>query len=103
MSMDPGMMQALLAQRLQQSPQGQSYGGGFGGPQMQPRSNPLTAGGDIAQKLMLIKALQQQPRGALPTQAPPQANPMAQPQMMGSTQVQPQIPQAQQMPGGVNA
>lgn len=76
MSASPNAMQSLLAQKLMQSQGPQSYGGGAAGPQMQARGSPLTGASDIAQKLMLIRALQQQPQGGLPTQAPPQANGM---------------------------
>jgi hypothetical protein len=72
MSVSPQMMQMLLAQKLQQNPQAQSYGGGAAGPQMQAKASPLTAGSDMAQKIMLMRALQQNPQGAPPTQAAPQ-------------------------------
>lgn len=103
MSANPQAMQAMLAQGLMQRPQSQSYGGGIAGPQMQAQSTPMDAATQMAQKVMLLRALQQQPRGAPPTQLPPQSNPIGQNQMMGSMQAQPQIPGAQQMPGGVNA
>lgn len=77
MSTSPQTMQMLLAQQLAQKPQNQTYGGGATGPQMQAKVSPLTGASDMAQKIMLMKALQQQPRGALPTQTPPQANPLA--------------------------
>lgn len=76
MSANSQAMQAMLAQSLMQGQQPQSYGGGMAGPQMQARTNALTGASDIAQKLMLIRALQQQPQGGLPTQAPPQATGM---------------------------
>lgn len=58
MSVDPGTMQRMLAQGLQQ-PQGASYGGGGAGPQMQgSTATPGGIGAQVAQKLMLMKALQ---------------------------------------------
>ncbi len=60
MSMDPAMMQSLLAQKLAQSgsPTGGTYGGGTAGPQMQGNVSPLNAAATLAQKAMLVKALQ---------------------------------------------
>lgn len=97
MSADPQVMQALLARALQ--PQGQqTYGGGMAGPQMQAAQTPLTAGSDIAQKLMLVRALQQNPRGAPPLQPQP-----PQPNMMGGVNAIPQAMNQQPIPGGVNS
>lgn len=103
MSASPQTMQALLAQQLMQRPGSQTYGGGVAGPQMQSQATPVGAASQLAQKVMLMRALQQQPQGQPPGQMPPQPNPLAAPQMMGSTQVQPQLMQAQQLPGGVSA
>lgn len=102
MSMDPGTMQALLAQRLGQS-SSPTYGGGGAGPQMQARQNPMTAGSDIAQKLLLMRALQQNPRGAPPLQ-PAQPVTPPQPNMLGGVNGVPQTMNAQPVPGGgINA
>lgn len=61
MSADPTTMQSMLTQQLLQPPQQpQPVGGGLGGPQMQGATSPLNAGAQMAQKLMLMKALQQQ-------------------------------------------
>lgn len=59
MAVDPGTMQQLLIQKLGQNPQAPSYGGGAAGPQMQGQISPMAAGANIAQKLMLMRALQQ--------------------------------------------
>lgn len=80
MSADANTMQALLAQRLMQSPQSPSYGGGAAGPQMQGQVSPLNAASQAVQQAMLIRALQrpQQPPQQQPSpQAPPPAvNPL---------------------------
>lgn len=60
MSMDPGTMQQMLMQKLQQGPQAGTAGGGQGGPQMQGQISPLNAAATLAQKAMLIKSLQGQ-------------------------------------------
>jgi len=102
MSASPQTMQALLAQQLMQRPGSQAYGGGAAGPQMQSQASPVGAASQLAQKVMLMRALQQQPQGQPPNQLPPQANPL-QPQMMGSMQAQPQQMNQLPMPGGTNA
>lgn len=63
MSMDPQTLRMLLAQQLGQVPQAGTAGGGAAGPQMQGQVSPMNAGANIAQKLMLIRALQQRPPG----------------------------------------
>src|SRR5271154_1739506 len=55
MSMDPSMIQQLLMQRLQQPG---SAGGGMGGPQMQGGITPQNMAAQLAQKAMLVRALQ---------------------------------------------
>jgi hypothetical protein len=69
MSMDPNAMSQLLAQQLMQSPQANNYGSGQT-PQITARTSPLAGGAQLAQKLMLMRALQN-------AKAPP-ANPSAQ-------------------------
>lgn len=93
MSMDPGMMQQMLAMGLQGNGQGASVGG------QQPQTGALGAGAQLVQKIMLMKALQAQqpPRPALPGQPPQpiaQANPALQ-------QMQPMAP-PQPIPGAQN-
>jgi hypothetical protein len=65
MSVNPQMMQMLLAQQLMQpTQQAQPYGGGQAGPAMQPRPSPMGAMQPAAaaiQKAMLMKALMQRP------------------------------------------
>lgn len=72
MSVNPQTMQLLLAQRLMQQPQQQGYGGGQLGPQMQAKQSPTADASQIAQKILLMQALQngQQPGMAQPQQAP---------------------------------
>ena len=79
MSMDPGAMQQLLSQQLQQP--APTAGGGMAGPQMQGNmATPIGIGGQIAQKIMLMKALQQgQAQQPQINQAIQQMNPMAPP------------------------
>jgi hypothetical protein len=105
MAMDPGTMQQMLMQKLQQQPQSASAGGGFGSPPMQ--GNTATPGGigaQVAQKLMLMKALQnsqagqqqQVAQGMLPgTNAQLAADPT-----MQALQQPPQLPPMQFPPGG---
>lgn len=59
MSMDPAMMQQLLASKLQQPG---TAGGGQGGPQMMGQMSPMNAGAQLMQKVMLMKALQNAPQ-----------------------------------------
>jgi hypothetical protein len=93
MSMDPGAMQQLLSQQLQQ-PQG----AGGPAPQMQgSTATPVGIGAQVMQKLMLMKALQgQPPQPQLPGMPPPiqQANPALQ-------QTNPMM-QQQPLPGAQN-
>lgn len=78
MSMDPGAMQQLLSQQLQQP--APVAGGGMGGPPMQGNmGTPIGIGGQIAQKIMLMKALQQSQGQPQINQAIQQMNPMAPP------------------------
>ena len=98
MSASPNAMQAMLAQSLMQSPQAASYGGGAAGPQMQGRVSPMDAAAQIAQKAMLMRALQGNPQQASQQPAQPQAGPggFALPQ----GQPLPQTMNAQPVPGG---
>lgn len=90
MSANPQAMAAMLAQQLGQQPQS-------GGP-VAAQQGPLGAAAQLAQKVMLMQALQ---KGMPPQQQP---NPMQpQPNMMGGIAAQPQAMQAMQMPGGINA
>lgn len=98
MSMDPGAMQQMLAQTLQQ-PQGAMAGGGMAGPQMQgSTATPVGIGAQVAQKLMLMKALQGQ-------QAPPRLPGMPQPIAQANPALQQTNPMMQQqpLPGAQNA
>lgn len=101
MSMDPGMMQQMLAQAMQQR-----QGGGMGG-QQQAQTGPVNAAAQLAQKAMLVRALtqpqqqQQQAQGMLPgTQAMMGQAPLPQPGMP-PMQANPQVapPFAQPTPG----
>lgn len=85
MSMDPGMMQQMLAMGLQGNGQGASVGG------QQPQTNALGAGAQLVQKLMLMKALQQQQRPPVPG-APPQVQGPP-PQLQPPAQPVPPMPQ----------
>lgn len=97
MSASSQAMQSLLAQKLMQPSQSSSYGGGVLGPQMQGQTSPLGAASQMAQKIMLMRALQGQPQGQPPTQVPPQPNPM------GGVNAIPQQMNQQPVPGGTNA
>lgn len=103
MSMDPGMMQQMLAQAMQ-SPQGAAGGG-----QQQPQgqTSPMNAAAQLAQKAMLVRALtqpqmqQRQAQGMLPqTQAMMGQAPLPNAQMP-PMQANPQVaaPFAQPTPG----
>lgn len=97
MSASPDMMQMLLAQHLMQQPQNQASGGGAVGPQMQGQTSPMAAGAQLAQKIMLMRALQgQRPQGQHPLQQPD-------PNMMGAVNGLPQQMNQQPIPGGTNA
>lgn len=72
MSASPNMMQMLLAQHLMQQPQSQTAGGGAAGPQMQGQTSPMGTGAQLAQKLMLMQALQNQQTPQAPQQPPQQ-------------------------------
>lgn len=87
MAMDPGALQQILAQRLQQSGQGQAVGG------MQPRQTPLGTAAQLAQKAMLVKALQNQQMYRNVNQMQPQINA----QMQNDPRMQ-QLQQSPQMP-----
>lgn len=112
MSVDQSMMAQILAKRLQQAvPQGGSFGGGAAGPQMQGQISPFNAAASLAQKAMLMRALQvhqqqqqqQQAQGMLPgTQAQiaqdPQIQALQQPGQMDPMllqQMQQQVPGSQ--------
>lgn len=104
MSMPPNMMQQMLMQRLQQSPQ------------LQGRTNPLQAGSQLMQKIMLLKALQNAPQtpggatggqqrqannmlpqtNAMMTQGMPQVNSQLQEGVNQSMMANPQIQALQQ-------
>lgn len=62
MSIDPGTMQQMLAQRLMQGPQTATAGGGAAGPQMQGKIGATGAASDLLQKIMLMKAMQNAPQ-----------------------------------------
>lgn len=88
MSMDPGMMQQMLAMGLQG--QGQAQGGA-----QQVPVSPLGASAQLVQKIMLMKALQgQQPQRPPAPQPIAQANPALQ-------QMQPMAPPTP-IPGAQN-
>lgn len=78
MSTDPATMQAMLTQRMLQQPQGTGTAT-VGTPQQAAPTSPLGAGAgaasQLAQKIMLMRALQGQRPGQPPVQAQP--NPMA--------------------------
>jgi hypothetical protein len=58
-SMDPSTIQSLLVQKLGQgAPAPGSYGGGAAGPQMQGQTSGANLMAQLAQKAMLMKALQ---------------------------------------------
>jgi hypothetical protein len=97
MAIDPGTMQQMLMQRLAQGPQAGTAGGGQGGPQMQGQVSPQNAAASLAQKAMLIRALQapqiqqQQANSMLPgTNAQMAADPT-----MQALQQSPQMPPVQ--------
>jgi hypothetical protein len=99
MSMDPAMISQMLMQKLQQPASAGSAGGGQGGPQMQGSVSPTNAAATLAQKAMLVRALQggptpqqmmqqHQANGMIPgTNAMMQADPT-----MQALQQTPQIP-----------
>jgi len=89
MSADPQMMAQMLASQLG-GQQPQSVGG------MQGQATAVGAAAQMAQKIMLRRALQQGQPPQHP-QMPPQPN------MMGGVAAQPQAMQQMQTPGGVNA
>lgn len=91
MSMDPNMMMQMLAGGLGGQPQQQ-------GP-VASAQQPLGAAAQLAQKIMLMQALQQRPQQPPPQQPPP----YPQPNVMGGVAAQPQAMQMMQRPGGVNA
>lgn len=86
MSVTPQMMAQMLMQQGSggAAPQG---GGALAG--------AMGGAGDMMRKIMLIRALKGQP--------PIQQNPMGQPNQLGDQMIQPQMPNAQQMPGGTYA
>lgn len=79
MSMDPNMIRMMLAQGV--APQG-----GATPQQQQARVSPMSGAGDIAQKIMLMRALQQRPQQQQPM---PPLSPVPQ---MPSIQGQPMPP-----------
>lgn len=96
MSAAPNAMQALIAQQLLQGPQAGSFGGGAAGPQMQGQVSPMNAGASLAQKIMLMRALQQ-------GQPPQQPGQPPQPNTIGGVNAIPQQMNQQPIPGGSNA
>lgn len=94
MSADPQMMAQMLASQLG-GQQAQPVGG------MQPQAGPVGAAGQLAQKIMLMRALQQgQPPGQQPPGQPPNPTTMGAPGLPG--QAMPQQMNQAPMPGGVN-
>jgi hypothetical protein len=94
MSIDPGTMQQMLMQQLQQGPQAGTAGGGMGGPQMQGQVSPMNAASSLVQKVMLMRALnqpaiQQQQANAM---LPKTNSMMAQDPSMQALQQTPQLP-----------
>jgi len=89
MSADPQMMAQMLASQLG-GQQPQSVGG------MQGQTPPVGAAAQMAQKIMLMRALQQ-------GQPPQQSRMPPQPNIMGGVAAQPQAMQQMPTPGGVNA
>lgn len=81
MSMDPGMIQQMLASRLQQP---QTQGG------QQGQMSPMSAASQLMQKAMLVKALQSQ-------QSTQNANNML-PATQAQMQLDPQMQALQQSP-----
>lgn len=70
MSMPQNAMQQMLMQKLAQGAVGpQSVGGGSGGPQMQGQIGAGNAAAQLAQKVMLMKALQNPPQSIAQHQA----------------------------------
>ena len=100
MSMDPGTMQQMLMQRLQQSPQGATAGGGAAGPMMQGNTGtPMGISAQVAQKIMLMKALQGQQQTQQANAMLPGTNAMiAHDPTMQAMQQPPQMPPPQMPP-----
>jgi hypothetical protein len=70
MAIDPGTMQQMLAQHLMQPPQQPApVGGGQAGPQMQGQTSPMNAGAQLMQKILAMKAMQNQQQGMQQKQA----------------------------------
>lgn len=91
MSMDPAMMQQMLAQKLQQPAQA-GVAGGAGSPQMQGSISPANAAATLAQKAMLVRALQSQQQR--------QQQGVANAMMPGSNAMMQQDPQMQALQAG---
>lgn len=96
MSMDPQAIQQLLMQRLQQPGMA---GGGGGGPQMQGAMSAPNAAAQLAQKVMLMKALQARAQQGRANSMMPATNAQIarDPQML-SLQQPPPMMQAPPMP-----
>jgi hypothetical protein len=96
MSANPQMMAQMLASQLG-GQQAQPVGG------MQPQASALGGAAQMAQKIMLMRALQGQPQPGQPPQPgmPPNPTTMGAPGLPGVAAPQ-QMNQAP-MPGGVNA
>jgi len=104
MAIDPGTMQQMLMQRLQQAVSGGSAGGGQGaGPAMQSQIAPMNAAAMLSQKLMLMKALQGQRNTQQANAMLPQTNRMMQQDpTLQALQQSPQLPPVQFPAGGPN-
>lgn len=70
--------------------------GSGGAPPQGLGGNGAQTAADLVRKMMMIKALQAQ-------QQQPGQPPQAQPNVLGQVAAQPQVMQAQQLPGGTNA
>ena len=82
---------SAIAQMLMQGSGGAPPQGGG-----QQTGNGAQTGADLLRKIMMIKALQAQ-------QQPQPGQPPQQPNVFGQVAAQPQVMQAQQLPGGSNA
>jgi len=80
---DPNLMRYMLMQQLMQRGN-QTPGQMQNGPQMQARPSALGGAADVAQKIMLMRALQGQRPQAPPMQVPPPST--------GPVPLPPQVP-----------
>jgi hypothetical protein len=100
MSIDPGTLQQMLAQQLMQPPQQPApVGGGGAGPQMQGQTTPQNATAQMIQKILAMKAMQNQPQGMQQQQAqgmlPGTQQQIAADPKMQALQQSPQLPPVQ--------